>query len=71
MSEENLNVCTLELAPGYKRAGKIVCTESECARCGWNADVDKARKWYIRRFGLKTGKDGLRRLIIKKGAIQK
>lgn len=72
MNEEKRNPdCTIDLLPGDRRAGTILCHKGECASCGWNASVDRARKWYIRRFGLTKGKNGISRLIIKKGAIQK
>lgn len=71
MNEKKRNPeCALDRLPGDKLQGVIVCTEYECARCGWNVNVERARKWYIQRFGLTKGKDGLSRLIIKKGAIQ-
>ena len=67
MSEEKRNPdCIIDHLPGDTRAGAIMCHECDCSSCGWNVEVDRARKWYIRRFGLKKGKDGLRRLIIRK-----
>lgn len=37
---------------------KVDCTD--CERCGWNPDVELRRKEYVRRYGLREGKDGLR-----------
>lgn len=59
MNNERRNpLCNLDRLPGDKMQGKQICRESECRFCGWNVDVDKARKWYIRRFGLTKGKTG-------------
>ena len=57
-SEKESPVC--QIAPEER-----VCAECKCASCGWNTNVERARKWYIRQFGLHKGKDGLRRLIIR------
>lgn len=32
----------------------------DCDKCGWAADEERRRKDYVRRYGLRTGKDGLR-----------
>ena len=48
MNEKKRNPeCALDRLPGDKLQGVIVCTEYECARCGWNVNVERARKWYI------------------------
>lgn len=43
-----------------------VCTGNKCASCGWNVNVERVRKWYIRRFGLTKSNNGTSRLIIRK-----
>lgn len=45
------------------------CSESRCSlKCGWNPRGAKARQKEIRTKGLKQREDGLRRLVVKKGA---
>ena len=45
------------------------CSESRgSVKCGWNPKGASARKKQIRENGLTKREDGLRRLIVKKGA---
>lgn len=45
------------------------CSESRCSiKCGWNPKGAKARRVEIRENGLTQREDGMRRLIVKKGA---
>lgn len=43
------------------------CNTAACSICGWNPEVDQARRQLIETNGLTQGEDGLRRLIIQKG----
>ena len=45
------------------------CSESRCSvKCGWNPKGTKVRRKEIRSNGLTPREDGVRRLIVKKGA---
>ena len=45
------------------------CSESRCSiKCGWNPRGANARQKEIRENGLTPREDGMRRLIVKKGA---
>jgi hypothetical protein len=49
--------------------GKSLCTSAvyDCDKCGWAADVERRRKDYARRYGLREGKDGLRYIPARPG----
>ena len=51
------------------RGGKDLraCATFHCERCGWNPDVAAARLKYLRRYGLREGKDGLRYIPARPG----
>ena len=45
------------------------CEEARCSiKCGWNPRGAKARSEMIANGGLTARKDGIRRLVLKKGA---
>ena len=45
------------------------CTEGRCSvKCGWNHKGIAARKKMIQTNGLTKREDGMRRLVVKKGA---
>lgn len=47
------------------------CEDSRCSiKCGWNPRGAKARSKEIRTKGLTERGDGVRRLVVKKGAGQ-
>lgn len=47
----------------------VICEEIRCkiAKCGWNPKEAKARREMIATRGLTENKDGIRRLVIKRG----
>jgi hypothetical protein len=51
------------------RGGKDLraCATFHCERCGWSPDVAAARLKYLRRYGLRTGKDGLKYIPARPG----
>lgn len=64
MSKGKVYVCLLGIDP----ATSTKCNPSECPTCGWEAAEAERRTEYRRKHGLTLCDDGLRRLIIKKGA---
>lgn len=61
--QDEVIACLLELSPDMWNSR---CAHGECKCCGWNHQVDLQRKAEIKRHGLTKGKDGKRRLIVKK-----
>jgi len=53
---------------GIDPAKSEKCKPSECPTCGWEAAEAERRTEYQQEHGLTLCDDGLRRLIIKKGA---
>ena len=45
------------------QGGRVDCTDCDC--CGFAPEVERRRKEYARRYGLRTGKDGLRYIPAK------
>lgn len=45
------------------------CTGKGCNGCGWSPEVAKARDEVIAAGGMTQGPDGVRRLIVRKGAV--
>lgn len=55
-------ICTLN--PAFREC------KQQCGGCGWNIDEQKRRKALLAKKGMTKGKDGLRRLIIKRKASE-
>lgn len=51
------------------RDGKCLCTSPacNCDKCGFDPEVERRRKDYARRYGLREGKDGLRYIPARPG----
>ncbi len=47
----------------------VTCADSRCSiKCGWNPRGETARKKALRSGNLTQREDGIRRLVVKKGA---